>query len=345
MLQRQFRFIFTIMVKILTVNQKSLEQAALVLTSGGLVGMPTETVYGLAADARSDAAVARIFDAKSRPSFNPLIVHVCDVEDVYPLAEIGGDALMLAERLWPGPLTLILKRKPQSGLSSLVTAGLDTVAIRVPAHKTARALMKACGFPIAAPSANISGHLSPTAAAHVAKSLGDRIDLILADGVSAVGLESTVVDCSGEKPVILRPGGVTADALAEILGCDVPYQTGVDKRADVRSPGQLLKHYAPSLPLRLNVVDLEEGEALLAFGSVKFMATKAGVPVKDLPADQVMNLSQGGDLDEAAAHLFSMLYALDDNARFSGIAVMSVPDQGIGVAINDRLRRAAQGRR
>lgn len=307
--------------------------------------MPTETVYGLAADARSDKAVKRIFDAKGRPSFNPLIVHVASVDDVAEIGEMNKHALILAAHFWPGPLTLILKRKDMSGLSSFVTAGLDTVAVRIPAHKTARDLIKACGFPIAAPSANKSGSLSPTAAAHVATSLGDKVDLILADGLSRVGLESTVVDCSGEFPVILRPGGITADALSEVLGAEIKhYRAGADEHADtqVRSPGQLLKHYAPSTPLRLNAVDLEEGEALLGFGSVKFMATKLGEHVNDLPADRVMNLSKDGDLDEAAAHLFSMLHALDQGG-FKGIAVMSIPEHGVGVAINDRLARAARG--
>lgn len=332
-------------MKILTAHNDSIRQAADILKSGGLVGMPTETVYGLAADARNDDAVKRIFSAKGRPSFNPLIVHVGALDDVVELAEANDEALLLAEHFWPGPLTLILKRKDSCGLSQHVTAGLDTVAVRIPAHKVARALIEACGFPVAAPSANKSGHLSPTAAMHVAQSLGDVVDLILADGASRVGLESTVVDCSGDVPVVLRPGGITAEALSEVLGKDIAYHSVEVAEAageDVRSPGQLLKHYAPSIPLRLNAVDLREGEALLAFGSVKFMATKSGVHVNDLPADRVMNLSKDGDLDEAAAHLFSMLHSLDV-PEFTGIAVMSVPDHGVGAAINDRLSRAARG--
>lgn len=333
------------MVKILTAHNDAIRQAADILKSGGLVGMPTETVYGLAADARNDDAVKSIFDAKGRPSFNPLIVHVCTLDDAMELAEMNGEALMLAEHFWPGPLTLILKRKNDCGLSHYVTAGLATVAVRIPAHKTARALIKACDFPVAAPSANKSGHLSPTAAMHVAQSLGDKVDLILADGVSRVGLESTVVDCSGDYPVILRPGGIAAAALSEVLAQDIAYHSVEIAEAageDVRSPGQLLKHYAPSIPLRLNAVDVREGEALLAFGSVKFMATTSGQHVNDLPLSRVMNLSKDGDLDEAAAHLFSMLHSLDVQ-EFTGIAVMSIPEHGIGVAINDRLARAARG--
>lgn len=329
------------MTRIISANQKSIQEAADILKSGGLVGMPTETVYGLAANARDGKAVAKIFEAKGRPQFNPLIVHVNALEDVQEFAELSDDDMTLAQTYWPGPLTLILKRKADCALSDLVSAGLPTVAVRVPAHKTARALIKACGFPIAAPSANKSGSLSPTAAAHVVQSLGGAVDLVLADGVSAVGLESTVVDCTGARPYVLRPGGISADEISETLGKDVPYDLG-DHGEDVKSPGQLLKHYAPNIPVRLNAIDLEEGEALLSFGSIKFMGVKSGVAASDLSMDQVQHLSKEGDLYEAAANLFAMLRLLD-NSKFKGIAVMNIPENGIGFAINDRLKRAAKG--
>lgn len=329
------------MTKIIAAHKNSISQAADILRYGGLVGMPTETVYGLAANANDGQAVARIFEAKGRPSFNPLITHVSSIDDVLDIAHMNVHAQALADVFWPGPLTLILPRKKESALSDLVTAGLDTVAVRVPAHKTARALIKACGFPIAAPSANKSGSLSPTAPAHVAQSLGDSVDLILADGASSVGLESTVVDCSADVPLILRPGGITAEQISDVLGINIAYDLG-EKGDDVKSPGQLLKHYAPDIPVRLNAVDLDDGEALLSFGNARFMATKSGVLAADLPADQVRHLSKEGDLYEAAANLFAMMRELD-RPSYKGIAVMSIPDIGVGVAINDRLKRAAQG--
>ncbi len=329
------------MTKIIATNSKSIEQAAEILKNGGLVGMPTETVYGLAANARDGKAVARIFEAKGRPSFNPLITHVNDVGTVLDIAEMNAYAKALADVFWPGALTLILPRRADSGLSDLVTAGLPTVAVRVPSHKSARSLIKACGFPLAAPSANKSGSLSPTAPAHVAQSLGDKVDLILADGSSAVGLESTVVDCSGDVPVVLRPGGITAEDISSVLGFEVSYDLG-EKGDDVKSPGQLLKHYAPNIPVRLNAIDLEEGEALLSFGGIKFMGVKNGVPAADLPVDKIRHLSKEGDLYEAAANLFSYLRDLDKSEN-KAIAVMNIPNVGVGVAINDRLKRAAQG--
>ncbi len=329
------------MTQILSVNSKSLAQAASVLQGGGLVGMPTETVYGLAADARNGQAVARIFEAKGRPQFNPLIVHVNDIDQVLEFAQMNENDRKIADIFWPGPVTLILKRKDNSGLSDLVSAGLPTVAVRIPAHKTARKLIQACGFPIAAPSANKSGSLSPTSPAHVVQSLGDAVDLVLADGVCAVGLESTVIDCSGDTPCILRPGGITVEDVSEALGVEVSYDLG-DHGEAVKSPGQLLKHYAPGIPVRLNAVDIEEGEALLSFGNTKFMSVRGKGAVADLPDDHVRHLSKEGDLHEAASNLFAMMRALD-KPKFSGIAVMNIPDTGIGVAINDRLCRAAKG--
>lgn len=329
------------MTKISAANSKSIAEAASVLQAGGLVGMPTETVYGLAANACDGQAVAKIFEAKGRPSFNPLIVHVCDVRDALEFAQMNDYDQILAQKFWPGPLTMILKRKDPCALSDLVSAGLPTVAVRVPAHKTARALIKACGFPIAAPSANKSGSLSPTTPAHVVQGLGARVDMVLADGACAVGLESTVVDCTGDVPYILRPGGITAEEISEALGMDVTYDLG-DHGDDVKSPGQLLKHYAPNVPVRLNAVDVEQGEALLSFGSIKFMGIKGAGAASDLPDDMIRHLSKEGDLYEAAANLFAMMRALD-KPDHRGIAVMNIPDTGIGVAINDRLKRAAQG--
>ncbi len=328
------------MTKILSANTQSIEAAAAILKAGGIVAMPTETVYGLAANARDGKAIAKVFEAKGRPSFNPLIVHVPDLEAAREIADFTSRDLNIAAAFWPGALTLILKRKSGSGISDLVSAGLPTIAVRVPAHKTARALLKACGFPLAAPSANISGTISPTAPAHVAQSLGDKVDMILADGVCKVGLESTVVDCTGEKVLILRPGTVTAEDISAVIKEPVEYDGGDNQKP--KSPGQLLKHYAPSIPLRLNAVDVRAGEGLLAFGSIKFMGVQGKGAAAGLPEDSLKNLSEQGDLYEAAANLFAMLRALD-NSHNNGIAVMAVPDQGIGVAINDRLRRAAKG--
>ena len=326
------------MTKIVTANPQAIKEAAQILAAGGIVAMPTETVYGLAANARDGKAIARVFEAKGRPSFNPLIVHVYDLAAAMEIAEFTVRDLKIAESFWPGPLTLVLKRKENCGISDLVSAGLSTLAVRVPAHKTARALIKACGFPLAAPSANASGSMSPTAPAHVAQSLGDKVDMILADGLSAVGLESTVVDGMGNRMLILRPGAITAEDISGVLGEDVAYDAGDHEKP--RSPGQLLKHYAPSIPLRLNAVDVEDGEALLAFGSIKFMGVKGKGAAKDLPEHSFRNLSSEGDIYEAAANLFAMLRALD-RPENKGIAVMAIPAKGIGIAINDRLSRAA----
>ena len=300
--------------------------------------MPTETVYGLAANALDGVAVAKVFEAKGRPSFNPLITHFANARDIEPYAHMDERARMLAHRFWPGPLTMILPRKESSKISDLVTAGLETIAVRVPSHPVARDLIAAAGVPVAAPSANKSGSLSPTSADHVADSLGSAVDLILAGGASEVGLESTVIDLSGDQPVILRPGGITAEELADVLELDVTYDLGEGK--DVKSPGQLLKHYAPTIPVRLSAIDIEPGEALLAFGSTKFMGIKGGGAATSLPETQIRNLSEDSDLHEAASNLFAMLRALD-RPEHKAIAVMSIPDQGLGIAINDRLKRAA----
>ncbi len=330
------------MVKIVAANDASIAEAAALIKSGHLAVLPTETVYGLGANALDGKAVAKIFAAKNRPSFNPLIVHVADCEDAGKYVEMDARAKKIAMAFWPGPLTLILPRKETSGISDLVSAGLPTLAVRVPAHKVMQAVIKKAGLPIAAPSANASGEPSATTPRHAAQSLGENAPFILAAGSCDVGLESTVLDLSEEEAVILRPGAITSEDLHPYLG-DVKIDLGGhNKPENIKSPGQLLKHYAPCVPVRLNAVDVKEGEALLAFGSTKFMALKAGGYAHDLPESSFKNLSKEGDLNEAAANLFSMLRELD-LPQHTAIAVMSIPDQGLGIAINDRLRRAAQG--
>ena len=326
------------MARIITANHETINEAAQILKDGGLIGMPTETVYGLAANALNGEAVARIFEAKGRPAFNPLITHFAHVKEIEPYAHMDDRARLIAHHFWPGPLTLILPRKKDSAISELASAGLPTLAVRIPAHETARALIRAAGVPIVAPSANISGALSPTSPAHVAQNLGDKIDLILAAGACSVGLESSVLDLSGDKPALLRPGAITAEDIAQVLGEDIAYEcTPCD---NPKSPGLLLKHYAPDTPVRLNAIDLEAGEALLAFSSDKFIGIKGGGAAKDLPEDMHRNLSQTGDLNEAAANLFAMLKELD-RPEHKSIAVMAIPNTGLGIAINDRLSRAA----
>lgn len=321
-----------------TANDQSIKEAAMLLHAGGLVAMPTETVYGLAANAFDGKAVARIFETKGRPSFNPLIVHVSDEKAAGELVEMDARAKLVAHHFWPGPLTLILPRKEGCGISDLVSAGLPSLAVRVPRHAVTQKLLKAAGVPLAAPSANRSGSLSPTSPIHVADSLGEDVDLILAAGPSEVGLESTVLDLTGDVPAILRPGAVTAEELSEVLGEDVIFETGETQAP--KSPGLLLKHYAPDTPVRLNAIDVDEGEALLAFGSEAFMGVRGGGFAKDLPEELHRNLSEEGDLHEAAANLFAYLKELD-KAKARAIAVMAIPDVGLGIAINDRLKRAS----
>ena len=315
--------------RIVPASQESIGRAAELLRAGKLVAFPTETVYGLGGDATDDRAVAAIFAAKGRPRFNPLIVHVPDVAAAETIAEFGTPARDLARRFWPGPLSLVLRRRETSGVSLLACAGLDTVAVRVPAHPVAQALLRAVGRPLTAPSANRSGHVSPTTADHVAAELGRRVVLILDGGPCPVGLESTVLDMSGARPVLLRPGGVVLEELKAQLGSIGT--AGTDPSAP-RSPGQLASHYAPHLPLRRDAIDAKPGEALLAFG-----------PAPPRGFAEMLNLSSTGDLAEAAANLFAMLRRLD-RREFSGIAVMPIPEHGLGLAINDRLRRAAARR-
>jgi L-threonylcarbamoyladenylate synthase len=299
------------------------------LRAGKLVAFPTETVYGLGGDATSDRAVAAIFAAKGRPSFNPLIVHVTNISSAAQFAELSAKAQAVARSFWPGPLTLVLPRRRDCRISLLATAGLDSVAIRVPAHKIAQTLLMMSGLPLAAPSANPSGRLSPTIADHVLADLGDKVEFVIDGGSCPVGVESTVLSLLDDRPRILRPGAVTAEALSEVLKESVPIEAGAEDTAAPRSPGRLISHYAPSLPVRLNAAAAEPGEALLGFGSPS-------------PKD-ALNLSPTGDLQEAAANLFAMLRRLDD-PKYRAIAVMSVPEAGLGIAINDRLRRAAAPR-
>lgn len=328
------------MTTLKSVSPESMAEAAEIIKSGGVVAFPTETVYGLGANALDGQAVAKIFSSKNRPAINPVIVHVAKREDAEKYVVVDARAKGLMQAFWPGPLTMILPKRDGGGVSDLVSAGLGTIAMRMPNHPAALKLIETAGVPIAAPSANASGEPSATTPRHVMESLGGRIPLILAGGACAVGLESTVLDLSGDVPVIVRAGAITARDLEPYLG-DVSYD--LNNHDKPKSPGQLLKHYAPSLPVRLNAVDVNTGEGLLAFGNTKFMGVKTGGFANQLPDTKFKNLSERGDLLEAAANLFSMLRDLD-NVDNTGIAVMNIPDVDIGIAINDRLRRAAQGR-
>jgi len=300
------------------------------IASGGLVAFPTETVYGLGADATDGRAVARLYEAKGRPSFNPLIAHVADAEAARALGRFDAAATQLGATFWPGPLTLVLPKTGDCAVAELATAGLDTIAVRVPRHEVAQKILGGFRRPIVAPSANRSGHVSPTQAAHVLADLGGRVDLIIDGGQTPVGVESTIVACLGE-PVLLRPGGVPREAIERALGRPL-----ADPPADAAplAPGMLASHYAPQTPLRLDAERVETGEALLAFGPD--LAGGAGAAL-------VMNLSARGDLIEAAANLFSHLRALD-SAGAKCIAVMPIPRENLGEAINDRLVRAAHPR-
>ena len=303
----------------------ALTQAGEVITRGGLVAFPTETVYGLGADATSEEAVASIFAAKERPSFNPLIVHVPDIEAAKELVAFTPAAEKLAAAFWPGALTLVLPRKKDAKLSLLVSAGLDTVAVRMPNHPIATQLLRAAGKPIAAPSANKSGQISPTLATHVVQSLPGKVDIILDGGACAVGLESTVVDACGEQVGFLRPGGISIEQLETIVG---PLIFPDDAPDAPKSPGMLTSHYAPTLPMRLNATDIKDGEILLGFGVCN---------------GATLNLSPSGNLAEAAANLFAMMRELDREG-YQTMAVSPIPKQGLGLAINDRLTRAAAPR-
>ncbi len=306
----------------LSADPDGIAQAADLLRQGLLVAFATETVYGLGGDARNGEAVASIYAAKGRPSFNPLIAHVASIEAAQRYVEWSDKAEALAEAFWPGPLTMVLPLREGHGISTLVTAGLDTLAVRVPAHGTARALLSTFDGPVAAPSANPSGQISPTTADHVRAGLDGRIAAILDDGPCGVGLESTIVGLAGE-PSLLRPGGVALDEIESVLNTQLHLHHAGDL---LTAPGQLQSHYAPDAPVRLNAENTQGDEVLMGFGPV--------------PCD--LNLSEKGNLTEAAANLFSALHTL--NATGRPIAVSPIPEKGLGAAINDRLRRAAAPR-
>jgi L-threonylcarbamoyladenylate synthase len=319
--------------RVMTVTPEAVSEAVRCLKAGGLVAFPTETVYGLGADATNARAIARLYEAKGRPAFNPLIAHVHDATAACLLGKLDPTATRLAEVFWPGPLTLVVPRQPECPVAELATAGLATIAVRVPAHAVARDLLGTFGGPIVAPSANRSGHVSPTTAQHVLSDLRGRIDLLLDGGPSQVGLESTIVACMGE-PTLLRLGGLPRADIEQVLGhplADSPPSAGASDEAPI-APGQLASHYAPRTPLRLNANSVRAGEVLLAFG----------VPIPP-GARSVLNLSPGADTIEAAANLFSYLRALDAMGA-PAIAVMPIPQTGLGEAINDRLQRAAAPR-
>jgi L-threonylcarbamoyladenylate synthase len=322
--------------QVLAAGGLAVESAARVLARGGLVAFPTETVYGLGADAGNGEAVARLYDAKGRPSFNPLIAHVADAAAARRLARFGEGAERLAAAFWPGPLTLVLHKRVDCPVAELATAGLDTIAVRVPSHPVARSILTAFGRPVVAPSANRSGHVSPTTAAHVLADLRGRIELIVDGAQAPMGLESTIIACL-DAPALLRPGALPRAAIEEVVAlAEAPPSTGMtDEDAALIAPGALPSHYAPRARLRLDAVSVKAGEALLAFGPGRITGADA--------AALALNLSPRGDLIEAAARLFSHLRALDACGAAT-IAVMSVPRAGLGEAINDRLERAAAPR-
>ena len=305
-------------------TEKTLSNAAQILIKGGIVAIPTETVYGLAADATQSVAVEKIFLIKKRPSINPLIIHVPDPSMVNELAATDSRFHELTTVFWPGPLTIVLKQKAKNKISELVSSGLTTLAVRQPNHPVTSEILRKVQRPIAAPSANMSGAVSPTRATHVEDSIGQHVNVIIDGGRCKVGLESTVIDLSTDVPVILRPGVITQEQIGQIIG----FVNLSSHDSDLpKSPGQLAKHYAPSLPLRLNAEEAREGEAFLAF-------SKAGKAAIDL--------SPSGNLLEAARNLFFLLRHVDKPDLYSSIAVMPIPEVGIGIAINDRLQRAAQ---
>lgn len=306
--------------QLLAYSPDAIAHAAALIRGGQPVAVPSETVYGLAADATSGAAVAAIYEAKGRPAFNPLIVHVLDRAQAEAIADLPAPAVRLAEAFWPGPLTLVAPLRPGAPIASLATAGLATVALRAPAHPAMRDLLAACARPLAAPSANASGTISPTRAGHVLRSLGGRIPLVIDGGACAIGIESTIVAVEADHLRLLRPGPIAPAPLAEAAG--LPFGEG--GHAGIEAPGQLAQHYAPAKPLRLDAHAARAGEWLIGFGPVRG-------PV---------SLSERGDLVEAAARLFDLLHAADAGPM-ERIAVAPIPSVGLGAAINDRLRRAA----
>lgn len=313
--------------RILAADAAAIAQAAEILRAGGLVAFPTETVYGLGARADDPRAVAALYAAKGRPAFNPLIAHVRDLDAAMRLGTFSAHAHRLAENFWPGPLTLVVRAAQACAVCELARAGLDTVAVRVPAHEVARALLAAVDFPVVAPSANRSGHVSPTTAQHVLDDLAGRIDLILDGGASRGGIESTIVDFSGGAPRLLRSGGIARKEIEKITGT----LAAVEKN-EIAAPGMMASHYAPKARLRLEAREVGNDEALLAFG--------AALPVHAARARKILNLSASGDLTEAAANLYAYLRELDASGA-AAIAVAPVPGEGLGEAIRDRLARAA----
>jgi L-threonylcarbamoyladenylate synthase len=318
---------------ILPATHDSVQLAADVLRRGGLIGLPTETVYGLAGDATDGVAVASIFEAKGRPSFNPLISHVADIAEARRYGFLDDAAERLAAAFWPGPLTLVVPHRENSPVSDLARAGLDTIALRVPSHPVAQAIIRATGRPLAAPSANRSGRISPTTAGDVAAELGDRVDAVVDGGPCDVGLESTVIACLPDGIRLLRPGGVARADIERVIGQLLEDASAAE--GPLRSPGMLLSHYAPLAPLHMNVTRPPANHALLTFGSKNFMNAYVN--------EHIIDLSPDGNLRQAAARLFSSLRALD-STRPEGISVTPIPAEGLGEAINDRLARAAAPR-
>jgi len=316
-------------MSIVPANPENIALAAKALRAGELVAFPTETVYGLGADATNGEAVARVFEVKGRPRFNPLIVHTASLDEAQQHGQFSIAALELARAFWPGALTLVVGHARRSPIADLVSAGLDTIALRVPDHPVAQALLEEAGIPVAAPSANASGHVSATSAEHVEEDLGNGPAYILDGGPTPLGIESTVLDMTGEKPVILRAGAVAREDIEKLLGITLEHVSDPNRPS---SPGQLESHYAPNALLRLDATSPGEAEAFLAFGPDAPQGDGASI-----------NLSESGNLREAAANLFSALRKLDESGAMT-IGVMPIPDEGLGEAINDRLRRAAAPR-
>jgi len=334
-LDRSLKMAVDLATRVMRVEPAAAVAAARALAEGRLVAFPTETVYGLGADAGNARAVARLFAAKGRPKFNPLISHVADLATARRLARFDAAAERIAAAFWPGPLTLVLPKRSDCPVSELATAGLDTIAVRVPDHPVARDILAAFAGPVVAPSANRSGHVSPTTAAHVLADLGGRVDLLIDGGPTQVGIESTIVACLDQTALLLRPGGLPRSRIEAVLGFALADPPQTDAADAPVAPGMLGSHYAPNTQLRLDARSVEPGEALLAFGP----ALASGAE----HAAAVLNLSPAGDLVEAAANLFSHLRALDC-AGVARIAVMPIPHADIGEAINDRLVRAAAPR-
>lgn len=317
----------TLNTRLLGLEASAIDEAGALIRAGQLVAFPTETVYGLGANALDDVAVGSIFAAKRRPRINPLIAHVLDFEEAEKLVEFNRPSADLARAFWPGGVTLVLPRRSSCPLSLLVSAGLDSAAVRSPAHPAARDLLSAAGVPIAAPSANLSGGISPTTAEHALAELDGKVTMILDGGACQIGLESTIIGFEGEDAVLLRKGAITREAIEQVIGPIGDYHSD-----ELRAPGMMTSHYAPKAPIRLNAASVEDKEALLAFGSP--------FPAGGFPT---LNLSPKADLTEAAANLFSMLRTLDESGA-KRIAVMPIPNTGLGEAINDRLMRAAAPR-